>query len=385
MLFSIILAFISFSSYASLEFASDFTLSGVNRYYPNGASSLNNIREGFFETNTGIKYSSGNFQMEARALLRSIQSPANKDRTDFAFTDLTPPRRLVKFNTRIGSDHGENQTFLDTGTLWGSYYLDHWQLTLGRKPIGIGVLKVIPVWNRLYPVLPTLSGYMLINNPDILDLRWSNDKWTIASYSIFSQYYDDNISALEFINYGEKLESHFLFSKWWDQAVAGYAGAVDSDLGIFRLESLFVAAGRSDTSAGAQIGLGWERAMTDKLSLLTEYYHSSFGTSNTKKYLYQDYTPFRALLASDYFYPQMIYKFTDLLSTDLGFLINAIDGSMMLINSTTYSFDDNVDLFATVRCPFGGDQQEFGHLEIPVTNQTVEYVRWFSVGLKMTL
>jgi hypothetical protein len=389
MTFKIILSFgvalLTMAASAGVTYESETSLQGVHRNFPNGASSITNINEGFLESRTGFRYSTDNFQMEAKALLRSIQSPANQDSKDFAFTSLEPPRRLFKLYTKIGPDDSANQTYLDTGSLWGSYNKENWTFSAGRRAIGIGVLKVFPVWNRLYPVVPTLSGYMLVNNPDVVDVRWSKSQWTVAMYSIFSQYYDDAITAMEFIHYGEKLESHFIVSDWWQQATAGYSGVVDSDMGIFRLETLGIAQGSSNTSKGFQVGLGWERAFTAKLSFLAEYYHSSFGTRKTSDYLLQDPTAFRTLLATDYIYPKLSYKITDFLSNDLGALCNLIDGSFMIINETNYSLSDTMDLFALIKKPTGTSGKEFGHLTVPVTNQTLEYVEWFSIGLKMTI
>lgn len=376
---------LSLSASAQWEYESESTLMGVYRNYRNAASEYNNYREGFFESRTGAKYSGESFQFEAKGLLRSLQSPANKRADDVAYINLDPPRRLFKAYAKHADENSSNQTVLDVGSLWGSYSYESVQLSAGRRAIGIGVLKVIPVWNRLYPVLPTLSGYMLVNNPDMVDLRWSSGSWTLASYHIVSEYYDESISALELIHYGEKLESHFLVSKWWDQPVAGYSGAMDTDLGIFRVESLGVASTGDETKSGFQVGAGWEKAMSEKLSLLGEYYHSTFGTTDEDEYLFQDTTPFRTLLGTDYFYPQVIYKLTDFLTNEMGGLINLHDKSFLFINEARYSFSDNVDIFANVRLPIGGSGQEFGHLDIPVTNQTLEYVRWVSAGIKVTL
>ena len=369
---------------AEWDYSSDNTLMGVHRQFPNGASRLNDISEGQLESLTGARYMNGAFQFEAKALLRSIQSPINKYANDFAFADLTPPRRLMKLYAPIGGEGEENQTMLDAGSLWASYNTESWQFSGGRRAMGIGVLKVIPVWNRLYPVLPTASGYMFINNPDIFDVRWNQGQWTIASYSIFSQYYDDSISAVELINYGDKVENHFLLSRWWNQNTAGYSTVVDSSFGIFRLESLLVA--KEDKSKGGfQVGLGWEKAFTEKFSLLAEYYHSTYGAQDFDDYLALTPTPFRALLASDYIYPQMTYKFTDFYSQNLGFLTNMIDQSFMLIAESTYSYSDNTDFFVTLRCPFGSEGKEFGHISVPITSEKLEYGRWLSVGLKMNL
>lgn len=375
----------TFCAYAEWDFESENILQGVHRNYPNGASKLTNIKEVFGETKSGFRYKDEDFQMEAKVLVRSLQSPINTDRNDFAYADMTPPRRLFQLYELIESDTSENQTLIDTGALWASYYLGNWQLTAGRRPMGIGVLKVLPVWNRLYPIVPTLSGYQFVNNPDLLEARWNKDKWSFAAFSVFSEFYDESINALEFIHYGETLESHFLISKWWDQGTLGYSGVVDTQIGIYRMEMLAVADGGPMKSNGLQVGIGWEMAVSDKLSFLIEYYHSSFGSSEPDDYLLQDPTPFRTLLASDYAYPQMVYKLSDLLTNELGFLANLVDGSAMLVNDVVFSYSDNISIVGTIKKPMGGSRQEFGHLNIPVTGQIVEYVEWVSVALKMTI
>lgn len=380
--FFLILITSSFA-FAEWDFESENIFQAVRRDYPHGASKLTNFNEAYGETRSGFKYKSGDFQMEAKVLVRSLQSPINADRDDFAFADMTPPKRLFQLYDII--DGSENQTLIDTGALWSSYYLGNWQLTAGRRPMGIGVLKVLPVWNRLYPIIPTLSGYQFVNNPDLLEARWSEDKWSFAAFSIFSEFYDESINALEFIHYGDTLESHFLISKWWDQGTLGYSGVVDTMSGIFRTEILAVADAGQMTSDGIQVGIGWERAMSDKLSFLIEYYHSSFGSSEPEDYLLQNPTPFRTLLASRYAYPQMVYRLSDFLSNELGVLVNLVDGSSMLVDDLVFSFSDNISIVGTLKKPMGGSNQEFGHLKVPVTGQSVEYVQWVSVALKMTI
>ncbi len=371
--------------FADYNLESENTLQGIHRNFPSGSSRKTHLVESFFESRSGGRYSSDDLQVETKFLLRSIQSPSNRDQDDSSFSDLTPPRRLLKLYTKLGSDKSLNQTFLDVGNLWGGYSKDNWQFTLGRRAIGIGVLKTLPVWNRLYPVVPTLSGYMLPNNPDIVDIRWGRESWTIAGYSIFSQYYDDAISAIEVIHYGEKIESHLLVSHWWERLALGYSGVVDTSKGIFRFESLGIKSKDLEDQDGFQFGLGWERAFTPKFSVQTEYYHSSFGTSRPKNYVYQDPNPFRTLLASDYLYPKLSYKFSDFMTSDFGTLVNLVDESFMFTNETTYSLSDQLDVFGLIKKPIGQKGQEFGYLNVPVTRQNFEYVEWVSVGIKMTI
>lgn len=372
------------ASYGSYVFDSENTLQGVRRDYPGGSSALSDINEGYFESRSSARYNGDSFQFEASALVRSLYSPSNKDRSDFSFVDLTPPRRLLKFYTPLGNNEGMGQSYLDLGSAWGSYQKGSWQFTLGRRAIGIGVLRAFPVWNRLYPVVPTVSGYMFHNNPDIADVRWSKDQWTVATYSIFSQYYDDAITGVEFIHYGSKLESHVLLSRWWLQQAAGYSGVVDTDFGMFRLESLGIAAG-NNLPGGLQYGVGWEKAFSEKMSFLVEYYYSSFGTKNANDYLLQRPTPFRTLLGKKYIYPRFSYKLTDFMTTDLGALTNLVDGSYMITSETNYSLSDNLDLFLLIRKPMGSSGDEFGHLKVPEMSQVLEYVEWVSMGLKLVI
>lgn len=372
-------------SHAQWQFSSDTSLQGIHRNFPRGASAFSNINEAYVESLSGGRLQRDNFQFEAKVLLRSIQSPVNTAPDDFAHPNLTPPRRLMKLYTRVGNADSQNQTIIDTGSLWASYSLNKWQFTAGRRAIGIGVLKAFPVWNRLYPVVPTVSGYMFMNNPDIVDVRWSDGAWTIAGYSIFSQYYDDYIGALELIHYGEKLESHFLAGKWWNRATAGYSGVVDTSVGIFRLETLAIANSGQGKASGQQLGVGWEKVFTAKLSMNLEYYHSSFGVDRSSRYVLQDPDPFRLLLGRDYTYPQVNYKISDFCTAEFGSLINLNDGSAMLVNQATYSLADDIEIFGAYRKPIGGGGKEFGYLNVPVLNQRAEYVEWFNVGLKMTL
>lgn len=378
------LIFLSSEASAAWEFVSDSTVMGVGRSYLHGQEKIK-TPEGFAEILPGMKYSSDHFKFEAKPLIRYVKFPKAQNPNSFSRLDLTPPDRYLKMSKTFGKANDDNQTLVDAGSLWMSYNGDNLQASVGRRALGIGVLKVIPVWNRLSPVLPTLSGYMQVNNPDIIDVRLSKDQWTLATYSIMDRKKEERITAVEFINYEWGLESHYLLGNWWNQPAAGYAGVYDSNSGIFKLESLIIAKGEKETKSGFQIGLGWEKAFNDKLSFLTEYYHSSFGSDGPDNYLDLDFSKFRTLLAKDYLYPQVSYKFTDFLTSELGFLVNANDKSFMLISETTYSFSDNIDLFATIRSPVGQEKQEFGYINIPIVNQAIQYVRWFSLGFKMTL
>lgn len=369
---------------ASWNFESDNLLQGINRDFPQGASRLSHINEVFFESSSGVRYQNEQFQFEAKALIRSLQSPSNGEKGDFSFVQMDPPARLFKLYQKIGKDESQNQTVLDTGTLWASYNIDHWQFTAGRRPVGIGVLKVFPVWNRFYPVIPSISGYMFVNNPDMLNIQWSKNQLSLSAYSIFSQYYDDSVNVIEMIHYGDNLESHFIAGNWWNQLSIGYAGVIDLPSGIYRLETLMAAENGDRRQGGIQFGVGWERAISEKMSLLAEYYHSSYGSRKVDDYLLQDPTPFRNLLGTDYFFPQISYKLSDFFAADLGVIMNLIDGSSMLVSNANYSLADNMSLVATIRNPLGGALEEFGHLKVPLTKQRVEYVHWISLALKFT-
>lgn len=382
--FILLISLISISSFAQWQFESESTLDGTYRYYKSDSSQLNHIREAFLENRSGFNFKKDGFKAEVKALVRVLESRTNKEPNDISYVDLTPPRRLVRAFARSNSDHSSQQSVIDIGNAWFSYDFENFQFTAGRRALGIGVLRIMPVWNRLYPVLPTMSGYMLTNNPDFIDLRWNKNNWTLATYHIVSMYYDDSISAIEAIHYGDAIENHFLASKWWNQPVIGYTGALDSQLGMLRTEVLAIGTVNKNKRDGIQIGLGWERAINENFSALIEYYHSSFGTVNRNNYLLQDPTPFRTLLSTDYIYPQLITKITDFFTTKMGLIINVIDKSSMIIADGNYSISDNLELTSVLKLPTGGSKQEFGHLVVPVINQNLEYVSWVSLGLKYT-
>lgn len=372
------------SALAGWIFSTDNTLESVYRAYPEATNNFNYLDDGYFESLTGVKYEGRHWSMEAKFLLRSLQSESNTYPDDISYTDLRPPNnRLFKLATQLDKS-GYNQTELDAGTLWLSYSAQHWQFTVGRRPLGIGVLKMLPIWNRLTAVLPTISGYILNQNPDIVDLRWQYGPWTMATYSVLAQLPKDQIQSAELIYYGSSLESHLLASNWWQQPAAGWAGVVDWGGASWRMESLFVGQ-TQDMPSGWQVGGGWEKAWTGKFSTMIEYVHSSFGASNEADYFTKPSSPFRFLLASDYVYPEMTYQWTDFWKMSLGALVNMIDGSTMGILETSYSMNDHVDLIGSAHIPIGGANQEFGYLPDPRdTTQNIQYAQWISAGLKVS-
>lgn len=367
-------------SWASSVFSIENQLSAVGRSFPNGTSNYDSLVEGFLETSPGWKWEGQRFNFEAQLLLRSLQTPINAYPRDPAFLNLAPTGRL--FNASNVTLSQSSQTFTDISKLWASYSLPSLQVSIGRRPLGIGVLRVLPVWNRLAVVLPSLSGYLLSQNPDLFDIRWQHQAWTVAGFSVLAQDPNSQIEAVEIVHYGAQLEAHFLIGEWWQQATLGLAGAVDAQGATFRAET-FAFAAQNSRPGGIQAGLGFEKALNSRWSVLAEYYHSSIGTDTSSLYLLQTPTLFRALLSSDYFEPSLALQATDFWKLSTAVLINVIDGSLYWMSESAYSFSDHVDLLATVRLPFGGLNQEFGYLPIPgAGNQNLEYPQWVSVSVK---
>lgn len=374
--------FFTATSWADWHFSSENILEGAYRYWPGIETEYNYYGDGFFESSTGLSFEGTSLSFEGRLLFRNFQSYSNNENADdLARLNLTPPKRLLN-GLMVNKYTQFSQTTLDIGTLWVNYTINDWQITAGRKALGLGVMKALPVWNRLKPVLPSPSGYLLDYNPDLVDVRFQSGKWTFATFASFAQKPEDQIVAFETVYYGSLVESHFLLADWWQQSAVGYAGVTDLSGTSLRIESLFVAPNK-DLKGGQQIGLGVERVLSEAWSIEVEYYHSSFGTTKKNEYLTQAATPFRTLFATDYIFPKISYNITDFWAMKLGWLVNMIDGSAMFVADSTYSILNNVDIFGTLRLPTASYESEFGTMPNPMLpNYDVGYVTFAAVGLK---
>jgi len=365
-------------SRAEVSMNSSVDIAGVHRNYAHGSSHY----DLFLDPSISTKYNSANWTVEGKLQLRHLQSRSNRDKNDWSYVSLVPAERLLSLGLDLSNEGSDQQTYLDIASLWIGYDIGDVQISLGRKALGIGVLMAFPVWNRLYPVVPSASGYLFHNNPDLVDVRWQKNSIGLAAYHIFSKDNERQLSSFEFTHYGENLESHILLGKWWDQTISGYTGVLDTSLGIFRLESLFILE-NDDLEGGTQFGVGYERAFTEDLSFLVEYYYSSFGADKSENYLTNNQNPFRVLLAKQYVFPQVTYKPTDLSSVRLGSLVNLIDESTLIQLKLDYSLADNKTIDLTIQKPLGAKGDEFGYLPY-LAGVNLEYAQFISANFRMT-
>ncbi|RYG56467.1 hypothetical protein EON80_29345, partial [bacterium] len=95
--------------------------------------------------------------------------------TDIARMSIQPPSQLAKLQWSLfNSDRGAEGFFsIERANL--TIPLGDAELSVGRKVLSLGTLKVIPIWNRLSRPLPTAYGPdALIFGRDQASLRYQN-------------------------------------------------------------------------------------------------------------------------------------------------------------------------------------------------------------------
>ena len=304
-----------------------------------------------------------NFYFEVRPEIRSVWSwGLELSEDDPAFLSAHSPKRLFQLENSL---HKETdwEVVSDIERVYFSYQAPHGEINIGRLPLGIGVMKALPMWNKFSPALINTQGSDIIYNPDLAQGKVQFGEVSIGLIDIESTLASDKIQLGQMIWYSSFVELQVLGGHWWERNVGGLAFVKDISGFSVKGESLFINS-TEDLPPESQFGFGVEYAFNAKLSFLTETLHDSQGAENSDEYTTHPHSRFNPLLASDYWYLQLDYIFTDFLKGNIGSLINMIDGSSLATFELTDSLTNEIDVGFQARVPLGGSSQEFGRVTL---------------------
>lgn len=276
------------------------------------------------------------------------------------YATVEGPERLFDFKTSLVSGNTA-QWLLDTERLNFIFSLGDFEMQLGRKPIGVGTLKVLPIWNKFSRPLPNTAGPNLIFGQDSATLRWQSGQWSLQALDIEgkSARPEEAVRWMEAILYNPALELHLMASRWWEKNVVGLAFAKDLGGATVRGEALGIGLDRSGKENEFQGGLGLEYAVNETWTFLGESLFQSDGADRTSEYTVLIPSPYRPLRAKAYAFLQATAQIDAYWIANFGTLVNGIDGSFYPLLKLTRSLSDHLDAALDLRGPVGRDGKEF--------------------------
>lgn len=234
-----------------------------------------------------------------------------------------------------------------------SYQSPSTEISIGRKPVGLGVLSVFPVWNKFSRPMITAFGPLTVYGQDRLLARYQSGSWAMQAMDIEGNDPDNTSRFVEATYYGENLEAHILAGSIFDHGAMGFALTGDVAGTSLRLEEI------SFSGRGVQAGVGAERAFNAKWSGLAEFLYLEEGASDKNGYFTLPAAMnIRPLNAKGYGFARLEYKPWDLWVFQLGYLANFIDSSGLVNGKAIYSLTNEADLSLEVRHPLGDEGTE---------------------------
>ena len=367
MRFMLIIIFLALPSAAHAfgwNIQNDFSYKYTYRVFNNtNLSELQNSNDHLIRDTLNINLSQGNFNFEFHPEIRSLWSDGQAvSEEDPAFLTAKSPHRLFRLEHALRQEVNHS-VFSDVERVYLTFQNNSMELTAGRSPLGIGVMKVLPIWNKFSPALINTAGSDLVFNPDLVNFKYQWQEVSFGLIDIESSQASDKIGLAQIIWYSPWVELQVIGGRWWERGAGGLAFVKDIGGWSVKGESLFLDASEV-TERESQIGLGVEYAFTPKLSFLTEGLYESLGARGSNDYFHNKLSRFQNLLAERYWYFQFDYNWTDFIKSSLGPLINLSDQSSLWIGEVNYSVTSDIDIGFQCRVPIGGEAQEFGHMTI---------------------
>lgn len=304
-----------------------------------------------------MQVSEGHWYAEIKPQIRGVQSKAVSAVYPWTATSETS-KRVLNSRRRLEKTADRDIEFdLDRADL--RYQFTGGDVYIGRRPISLGVLRFMPVWNKLTMPLIFGAGPQWMENPDSVGASVQIDRW---AFRLFGARGDrpktDDLVLLESKYYGDTVELQFLTGSWWQHAAAGFALSTDWRENTLRLETLAINSVRDKTPL-VQIGAGFESALNSHWILVAEYLHQNLGRRLGDGYGIEPPNRFMALSGRDYVLPRLSYQWGTAWNFGFGALVNVLDPSAVALTSADYAWSDYVSLSLKIRWPLGRARSEF--------------------------
>jgi hypothetical protein len=353
---------LGWSSLAQAGFSSrsDIFLFGDARYLnQHQFSEYESLLEFSGAAGVDITYHYRNFEFIMRPELRWINSSGvGVDPEDISYVSVLGPKRYFNLGGEIKKT-SIFQAVVGFEKLSMSIQTEHLEFAVGRRPLGLGVLKFLPVWNKFTVVLPNQSGPPYLYNPDDAILRYQTGPWSGALLEIAGPRDEDAVGLGQLNYFGEWIEIQTLFGNWWQDAVAGFAFTKDISGVTLRMESLWVGLNPEDQEHFCQIGAGLEYAFTEKFSVTFENLYLQNGANDSNDYQLTPPSRFSPFRASRYGLLSLEYKFLPNWRLIAGPFANLVDGSSLVLADLRWSASDDSEMVLQTKIPMGPYLTEF--------------------------
>jgi len=324
-----------------------------------GLSEYDAVTDAGFGLGDDLSFTYRALRLEARPELRGeygygVGLPV----TDPAFSTIRSPDRALDLGFEVGSGD-KYELYFEFEKLFFSIQTNSLEIAAGRRPIGLGVLKYLPVWNKFTVLLPTHTGPPFIYNPDNAIIRYQFRSMALSAMDIEGAHPEDAVRLGQINFYGDSLELQSLFGEWWQYTVAGLAASTDLAGLTLRAETLWFGLDPYDEQYGFQGGYGLEYASSENVSWLIEGLHLDRGVDHPDFYKLQAPSRFSPLRAEDYLLGLMEYRFLPEWKWLTGPFVNLLDGSLLYLNDLRWSVTDDSEFTAQIKTPIGEERTEF--------------------------
>lgn len=308
---------------------------------------------------TRVTFAQAGFGVEIQPELRAVQS--DRALGPELRSSVRSPTRLMSLQTKLSSNIKSEST-LDLERLNISYRSAGMQLSLGRRPVSLGVLNVFPVWNKFSRPLVTDYGPLRTFNQDQASVRMQRGEWLVQALDIEEQGARKSgaTRVAQVSWFGDGVEVHAIGGEWWNSGALGLAAVTDVAGTSLKFEEI------SFSAEAMQMGLGLERAFSDTWSGVTEFMYLESGATDKRDYLLAPASRFRPLSARAYTFARVDYKPAPLWIIQFGDLLNLVDSSQLFNIKGLYSAGNDFELSGEVRLPTGSDDSELSRHVLPV-------------------
>ena len=237
------------------EAKSDVLTYGDYRYLnQKGLSQYDSTFDGWLVAGSQLRARQDDFLLEVRPEIRGLSSRAvGLPATDPGYLTIRSPRRFFNIDYKIASNATE-QWYGDFERLDASYGTRSFELYAGRKPISLGVLKVLPVWNKFTRPLPNAAGPALIFSQDSAGVHGQTGELSYQAFDLEGYTPADEVRLGELALYDDQIELHLMMSQWWHEAVGGLAATRDVLGMTVRAEALWIGMDPKDEDRQTQAG-----------------------------------------------------------------------------------------------------------------------------------
>jgi hypothetical protein len=305
------------------------------------------------------QWSSGSWYVEVKPQIRAVQSPAVAKSRPVTATAAWTEKRVLDSRRRIERSPDRDVEF-DFDRLNLRYQFEQGEVYAGRRPIGLGVLRFFPVWNKLNMQLSFASGPQWIENPDSVGASWQSGRLALQVFAARTgdEPRTDDLAVAVGKYFGESVEAQVLAGSWWRHSAAGLALSKDWHDHTFRLESL----GLDAVDGGRplmQIGLGMETALGERWVVIGEYLHQNLGRSLADGYGLAPLNRFMVLNGRHYALAHGSYQWNTEWRLGGGALVNVLDPSGAVLLDADYAWSDFTSFTLKAHWPFGRRGSEF--------------------------